>query len=151
MTRASTPRIAIETRIVTGSVNLKGGRIDDVSLSRYHETAMDHSSLAIVLLSPAGSPQPYFSEFGWRSVDATAKMPGPDTVWSQDGEGTLATGHPITLRYDNGDGLEFRCTISVDDRYLFTLRGGEPRRGGSVAPPLCADFAPWHAADARAA
>jgi YidC/Oxa1 family membrane protein insertase len=129
---ASTPRIAIETPIVTGSVNLKGGRIDDVSLSRYHETAMDRSSLAIVLLSPAGSPQPYYAEFGWISVGATAKMPGPDTVWSQDGEGTLTAGHPVTLRYDNGDGLEFRRTISVDDRYLFTLRDEVANHGAAA-------------------
>jgi YidC/Oxa1 family membrane protein insertase len=127
---ASTPRIAIETPIVTGSVNLKGGRIDDVSLS--HKTAMDRSSLAIVLLSPAGSPQPYYAEFGWVSVGATAKMPGPDTVWSQDGEGALAAGHPVTLRYDNGDGLEFRRTISVDDRYLFTLRDEVANHGAAA-------------------
>ena len=27
----------------------------------------------------------------------------------------------MTLVHDNGEGLEFRRTISVDDRYLFTI------------------------------
>ena len=32
-------------------------------------------------------------------------------------------GHPVTLAYDNGDGLTFRRTIAVDDKYLFTIQG----------------------------
>ena len=30
--------------------------------------------------------------------------------------------HPVTLTYDNGEGLEFRRTIAVDDKYLFTIK-----------------------------
>jgi len=118
---ASAARIPIDTPRVTGSINLKGGRIDDVSLAQFRET-VDPASPAIVLLSPSGSPQPFYAEFGWVPVGAAAKMPGPDTVWSQAGTGSLAPGHPVTLRYDNGEGLEFRRTISVDDKYLFTVK-----------------------------
>ena len=28
----------------------------------------------------------------------------------------------MTLKYDNGDGLTFRRTIAIDDRYLFTIK-----------------------------
>jgi YidC/Oxa1 family membrane protein insertase len=114
-------RVPIETPRVTGSINLKGGRIDDVSLAQFHET-VDPSSPAIELLSPSGSPNPFYAEFGWVPVGAAAKMPGPDTAWNQVGKGSLSPGHPVTLRYDNGEGLEFRRTISVDDKYLFTVR-----------------------------
>ena len=31
-------------------------------------------------------------------------------------------GHPVTLTYDNGEGLEFRRTIAIDDKYLFTIK-----------------------------
>ncbi len=62
----STERIAIDTPRIKGSIALKGGRIDDVSLAQYHET-VDPSSPAIVLLSPSGSPQPFYAEFGWIS------------------------------------------------------------------------------------
>jgi YidC/Oxa1 family membrane protein insertase len=118
---AAAARVKIETPRVTGSINLKGGRIDDVSLAQFHET-VDPASPAIELLSPSGSPNPFYAEFGWVPVGAAAKMPGPDTVWSQVGTGSLSPGRPVTLRYDNGEGLEFRRTISVDDKYLFTVR-----------------------------
>ena len=45
----------------------------------------------------------------------------PNTVWTQQGSGTLGVGRPVTLTYDNGEGLEFRRTIAVDDKYLFTV------------------------------
>src|SRR5215467_4196841 len=118
----STARIPIETPRIKGSITLKGGRIDDVSLAQYHET-VDPSSPAIVLLSPSGSPHPFYAEFGWYApAGANAKVPGPDTLWSQVGAGSLRPGQPVTLNYDNGEGLVFRRTLSVDDKYLFTLK-----------------------------
>src|SRR5581483_4058188 len=50
---ALSPRIAIETPSLHGSVALKGGRIDDLALVRYRET-VDPTSPAIFLLSPSG-------------------------------------------------------------------------------------------------
>jgi YidC/Oxa1 family membrane protein insertase len=118
----SSTRIPIETPRIGGSISLKGGRIDDVSLTQYHET-VNPESPAIVLLSPSGSPHPFYAEFGWYVPSgADTKVPGPDTVWSQVGAGSLAPGRPVTLRYDNGQGQEFRRTITVDDKYLFTLK-----------------------------
>ena len=118
----STARVPIETPRIKGSIALKGGRIDDVSLAQYHET-VDPSSPAIVLLSPSGSLNPFYAEFGWSApAGTTAKIPGPETLWSRVGTGSLGPGRPVTLSYDNGEGLTFRRTISVDDKYLFTLK-----------------------------
>jgi YidC/Oxa1 family membrane protein insertase len=119
---AASPRIELDTPRLAGSVSLKGGRLDDLSLVKYRET-VDPNSPAIVLLAPSGSPQPFYSEFGWvAGAGTTVKMPGPDTIWRQEGSGALTIDHPVTLAYDNGDGLEFRRTIAVDDKYLFTIR-----------------------------
>jgi YidC/Oxa1 family membrane protein insertase len=119
---AASPRIQLDTPRLGGSVSLKGGRLDDLSLVKYRET-VDPNSPAIVLLAPSGSPQPFYSEFGWvAGAGTTVKMPGPDTIWRQEGSGTLTIDHPVTLAYDNGEGLEFRRTVAVDDRYLFTIR-----------------------------
>jgi YidC/Oxa1 family membrane protein insertase len=119
---AASPRIQLDTPRLAGSVSLKGGRLDDLSLVKYRET-VDPNSPAIVLLAPSGSPQPFYSEFGWvAGAGTTVKMPGPDTIWRQEGSGALTIDHPVTLAYDNGDGLEFRRTIAVDDKYLFTIR-----------------------------
>ncbi|MBO0751796.1 MAG: membrane protein insertase YidC [Bradyrhizobiaceae bacterium] len=131
---AAAPRVPIQTPSITGSISLKGGRVDDVSLAQYHET-VDPTSPAIVLMSPSGSPQPYYAEFGWKPIGGAVKAPGPDTVWTQVGSGSLTPDRPVTLRYDNGEGLEFRRTISIDDKYLFTVRD-EVANSGSAAVTL---------------
>jgi len=119
---ASTERVPIDTPRIKGSISLKGGRIDDVSLAQYRET-VDPSSPAIVLLSPSESPYPFYGEFGWISPSSNAvKVPGSETIWQRQGSGALGVGRPITLSYDNGEGLVFRRTISVDDKYLFTVK-----------------------------
>jgi YidC/Oxa1 family membrane protein insertase len=127
------PRITIDTPRLKGSIALKGGRIDDLALVQYRET-VDPKSPAIILLSPSGSPQPFYAEFGWvAAAGASAKVANGDTVWRQQGSGSLGVGRPITLVYDNGEGLEFRRTIAVDDKYLFTL---EDRVANKSAAPV---------------
>ena len=124
-------RIAVETDSIKGSINLKGARIDDVSLSKFHET-VNPSSPPIVLLSPSGSPDPFYAEFGWTGgTDTSLKLPTSDTVWKQEGSGALTVSHPVTLVYDNGQGLQFRRTISVDDKYLFTIKDEVVNKGAN--------------------
>ena len=119
---AASPRVRIETPSLAGSIALKGARIDDLSLIKYRET-VEPNSPAIVLLAPSGSPHPFYAEFGWSPPSGvTVKLPGPDTLWRQQGSGALSVGRPVTLVWDNGEGLEFRRTITVDDKYLFTLK-----------------------------
>src|SRR5215210_5745795 len=118
---AASPRIRIETPRLNGSISLKGGRIDDLALSQYREK-VDPKSPPIVLLSPSGSPHPFYSEFGWVGASgANLNLPGPETVWRQEGSGTLGIGRAVTLLADNGAGLEFRRIIAVDDKYLFNV------------------------------
>jgi YidC/Oxa1 family membrane protein insertase len=113
---AASPRIRIETPRLNGSISLKGGRIDDLALVQYREK-VDPKSPPIVLLSPSGSPHPFYSEFGWVGAAATnLNLPGPETVWRQEGSGALGIGRPVTLLADNGAGLEFRRIIAVDDK-----------------------------------
>jgi len=128
---AGSPRIAIATPRLRGSVDLKGGRIDDLSLEQYRET-VDPESPAIVLLSPSGAPNAFYAEFGWVPASgASPALPGPDTLWKQDGSGTLSVDHPVTLSYDNGQGLVFHRTIAVDERYLFTIKDEVQNKGTS--------------------
>src|SRR2546430_6126093 len=119
---ASTPRVKIDTPRVTGSISLKGARIDDLSLMQFRET-VDPSSPPIVLYSPSGTANPYYAEFGWvPAAGSTIKLPDRDTLWQQEGTGSLTPSSPLTLKYDNGDGLTFRRTIAIDDRYLFSIK-----------------------------
>jgi YidC/Oxa1 family membrane protein insertase len=119
---AASPRVQIESPRLSGSLSLKGARIDDLSLVQFRET-VDPKSPPIVLYSPSGSAEPYYAEFGWvAGSGSSAKMPDQNTMWQQEGSGSLTPTHPVTLKYDNGDGLTFRRTISIDDRYLFTIK-----------------------------
>jgi YidC/Oxa1 family membrane protein insertase len=138
-TLAASPRVRIETPSLSGSIALKGGRIDDLSLVKYRET-VDPNSPPIVLLAPSGSPHPFYAEFGWSAPSGTSvKLPGPDTAWQQEGSGALSVGRPVTLVYDNGEGLQFRRTIAVDENYLFTLKDEVINKG--AAPVTLYPFA----------
>lgn len=117
----ATPRHPIETPSLRGSINLKSGRIDDLVLVKYRQTA-DPKSPNVVLLSPTNSPHPYFAEYGWVAQGQPApKLPDRDTLWSAEGSAPLTPTSPVTLIWDNGEGLLFRRTISVDDDYMFKI------------------------------
>jgi YidC/Oxa1 family membrane protein insertase len=129
---AASPRVRIDTPRLAGSLALMGGRIDDLALVQYRET-VDPSSPPIVLLAPSGSPHPFYAEFGWTGAAGTSvKLPGPDTLWRQEGTGALSVGHPVTLAYDNGEGLVFHRTVSVDDKYLFTVKDSVENSGAAA-------------------
>jgi YidC/Oxa1 family membrane protein insertase len=117
---AASPRVAIDTPSVTGSINLKGARLDDLHLDGFRET-VDPKSPTIVLLSPSGAPNGYFAEFGWVAPAGVA-APGPDTLWTAPAGAKLTETTPVTLTWDNGAGLTFKRTVSVDPRFMFTVK-----------------------------
>src|SRR5687767_1038263 len=117
---ATSPRLPIQTPSISGSIALKGGRIDDVALVKYRETVNPRSP-PIYLLSPTGTGDPFYAEFGWVG-DGNIKVPDANTTWTQQGAGALTADKPVTLTWDNGEGLTFRRTISVDANYLFTIK-----------------------------
>jgi YidC/Oxa1 family membrane protein insertase len=128
---AASPRIPVETPLIKGSIALKGARIDDLSLMQYRET-VDPKSAPIVLLSPSNTEHPFYAEFGFvRGAGVTAKVPDSETVWRQEGSGGLAPGKPVTLVWSNDEGLEFRRTLSVDDKYLVTGRDEVTNKGSA--------------------
>jgi len=114
-------RVQIDTALLAGSISLTGARIDDLQLHTYHET-VDPTSPEIVLFSPANSISPYFAEFGWTAPAAAGlKLPGRDTVWSAPAGASLAANGSVTLTHDNGEGLVFNRTFTVDENYMFTM------------------------------
>ena len=118
----ATKRVDIDTPSLKGSIALKGARIDDLVLKKYRETVKKDSK-NIVLLSPSGSEKPYYAEYGWvASQGAKLELPNAETVWTLAGGSKLTDKSPITLQYDNGQGLVFKREISVDDNYMFTVR-----------------------------
>ena len=112
-------RVTIETPVVSGSIALRGGRIDDLKLTKYRQS-VEKDSPPVVLLSPLGATNPYFAEFGWVSASGALALPDADTVWTAD-RTVLSPGNPVTLAWDNGQGLRFERKISLDDDYFFRV------------------------------
>ena len=116
---ARSPRVAIDTPRVVGSVALKGGRIDDLSLKDYRETVQPDSPI-IVLLSPSGAPDPFYAEFGWvPGAGVNVAVPNAETVWTAPEGAKLTPDAPLVLSWDNGAGLTFRRTLTIDANYMF--------------------------------
>jgi YidC/Oxa1 family membrane protein insertase len=123
----STGRVAVLTPKLQGSVNLKGGRLDDLTLLGYHETT-DQNSEEITLLNPNNTADSYFVDFGW---EGEGKLPDMNTVWkvssatgsdaSKKGSAQLTPSQSVTIYWDNGAGLRFERTFSVDEDYLFSI------------------------------
>lgn len=126
------PRLLIDSgengRLI-GSVALVGGRIDDLTLTDYRES-IDPESAQIGLLAPPNSAKPYFAEFGWAADDreAAGPIPGPQTEW-QTLDSRLSFESPITLTWDNGEGLLFTRKIAIDRNFMFTVTQSVANRG----------------------
>jgi YidC/Oxa1 family membrane protein insertase len=117
---ARSPRVEIDTPSIRGSVALRGARIDDVVLKHYRET-VEPTSPNIVFLSPSGSPDPFYAEVGWVAATNDVAVPDGDTEWTAPPGARLTPDEPLTLTWENGDGLVFHRTIEVDADYMFTV------------------------------
>jgi YidC/Oxa1 family membrane protein insertase len=131
---AKSERLEIETPKLKGSISLNGARIDDLVMTRYRVTA-DPSSPAVTLFSPSGSANAFYAEHGWVADGAsTPKLPTAASKWSVVAGSKLTPETPVTLKWDNGEGLIFRRTISVDESYMFTLlQEVENKTGAAVS------------------
>lgn len=116
---AGDQRITVDGARVRGSILLKGARFDDVTLTDYREELSDDSP-NINVFSPRNSEHPYFAEMGWtQDAGSEISLPDSNTVWQSD-HTVLKTGSPVTLHWNNGQGLRFTRTISIDENFLFT-------------------------------
>ena len=134
---AQSKRVPIQTPAITGSINLTGGRIDDIRLNDYHET-VSKKSPTIILLSPSGGPEAYFAGFGWTGPASAGPLPGPTTQWSAPAGAMLTPETPVTLTYDNGKGLVFHRKISIDKKFMLTVADSVTNNGNATV-----DLAPY--------
>ena len=113
----TTPRVQIASPRLVGSINLKGGRIDDLLLKDYRTTLASESP-PVLLLSPQGTEEAYYAEFGW--VGSDTELPTAETVWRADRD-TLALNQPVTLTWQNSGGVTFSLVYSVDANFMFSV------------------------------
>jgi len=116
------PRVEIDTPRLAGSISLIGARLDDIALRDYRDTVQKSSPL-VHILSPSDTAQPSSIQLGWAAADGV-KVPDESTLWTSDssksGGGDLTVAHPVTLTWNNGQGLIYQVDFSVDRNYLFS-------------------------------
>ncbi len=112
------PRLPVNGARLGGSISLKGARIDDLTMLDYKQTIEDGSP-AVTLFSPNGAPEPYFSQFGWVPI-GELKVPDGNSVWVADYP-SLQSSRPLTLTWENGQGVRFIQVIEIDDNFMMTM------------------------------
>ncbi|MEQ1725507.1 MAG: membrane protein insertase YidC [Sphingopyxis sp.] len=126
--RTASPRIAIETPKLRGSINLTGARIDDLVLLGYRQS-VERGAPPVQLFAPSGTTHAYFAGVGWSGAGLNA--PTADTLWSAPAGAKLTPTTPVTLTHDNGVGQVFTITLSVDADYMFTARQSVSNNGAA--------------------
>ena len=115
-------RVPIAAPGLSGSINLVGGVVDDLTTNR-HTAAVEKSSDPQRVFSPAGTPAQQFAQFGWVRPDgqADAALPGPAAHWTVPAGATLTPQSPVTLSWSNGAGQTFTLTYAIDADYLISV------------------------------
>mgnify|MGYP001198921327 FL=1 len=112
-------RVNFKNDNIEGSISLMGGIIDDLILKNYTETLNGEDN--IILLNPKNIPEGYYIDTGWVTNDKNIDLPGPKTIWKVKGNKNLSPSNPITLFWQNDQGIKFEKEISIDEKFLFTI------------------------------
>ncbi|MCC7046144.1 MAG: membrane protein insertase YidC, partial [Alphaproteobacteria bacterium] len=127
-----TRRVKIDSPRLLGSIALTGGLVDDVVLKDYRET-VEPDSPRIVMLSPPGTADAYYAEFGWTAAPGNdaPKLPDSNTIWTADRD-VLTADNPVTLSWDNGAGLKFSRRYAIDANFMLTVTQKVDNAGGAA-------------------
>ncbi|RST64696.1 membrane protein insertase YidC [Candidatus Aquarickettsia rohweri] len=112
-------KIKFKNDMISGSINLVGAKIDNLILLDYKQTVQKNSK-DVVLLSPTGTKNVYYAEFGWISNNKDIELPTNKSIWTSNKK-HLNPNERITLSWKNNQGAEFLITILLDENYMFTI------------------------------
>ena len=113
-------RIQFENESVIGSISLKGAAIDDLTFKNYN-TSLENNE-KVTLLGPRDIENGYFIESGFVTSDKNIEIPNSESIWSVLGNNKLTEQSPVKLSWANSQGITFEKEISIDNKYLFTIK-----------------------------
>ena len=111
--------IKIENENIVGSISLEGGLIDDISFKN-HKQKVDGKK-NIEFLNPSQSENGFYVESGWAGIGNNIKVPTKNSKWEVEGNRTLTNKSPVTIKWDNKEGIIFKKKIELDEKYLFKI------------------------------
>jgi len=112
-------RIKIVNENIIGSISLEGGIIDDISFKN-HKQKVDGKK-NIEFLNPSQSENGFYVESGWAGIGNNIKVPTKNSKWEVEGNRTLTNKSPVTIKWDNKEGIIFKKKIELDEKYLFKI------------------------------
>ena len=113
-------RVKFENQNIIGSISLKGASIDDLTFKNYNVEL--EGSEKITLLGPRNIKEGYLIESGFVTSDKNIDIPTSETIWTLSGNNKLTENSPIKLSWTNNQGITFEKEISLDDKYLFSIK-----------------------------
>jgi len=113
-------RVAFENDNIIGSISLKGAIIDDLTFRQYNTELESNEN--VVLLNPRNIEDGYFIESGFVTSDKNIDIPNSNSVWNLKGNNKLTEQTPIKLSWTNNQGITFEKDISLDNKFLFTVK-----------------------------
>ena len=113
-------RVQFENQSIIGSISLKGAAIDDLTFKNYKVSL--ESDERVTLLGPRNIEEGYLIESGFVTSDKNIDIPNSDTIWSIIGNDKLTDVSPIKLSWNNNQGITFIKEISLDDKFLFSIK-----------------------------
>ncbi len=113
-------RIQFENQSIIGSISLKGAAIDDLTFKEYNVVL--NSDEKVNLLAPRNAKEGYLIESGFITTDKNVEIPNSNSLWSVGGNKKLTAQSPIKLTWANDQGITFEKEISIDDKFLFTVK-----------------------------
>ena len=129
-------RIPVAAPGLSGSINLTGALIDDLTTNR-HAASLDAKDGPARIFSPAGTPAQHYAQVGW--AGSGYELPNPSTVWTAQAGAKLTPETPVTLSWSNATGQTFTIIYKIDRDYMITAETGVTNRG--AAPVTVTPFA----------
>ena len=111
-------RISFNSKRLSGTINLIGATLDDLSLKDYFESINKEKKINI--LNPVSSVSPYFLRIGWASPDKSIKLPNKNSKWKSVKK-NYNENEKIQLEWNNNEGLTFYRTIEFDENFMISV------------------------------
>ncbi len=70
---SNSKRVKIENDSISGSINLQGALIDDISFKKHKQKVNDEKN--IIFLNPSNTENGFYIETGWTSIGNKIKVP----------------------------------------------------------------------------
>jgi YidC/Oxa1 family membrane protein insertase len=121
-------RVPVVAPGLSGSINLTGALLDDLTTNR-HKATLDPKDGQARIFSPAGTPAQHYAQIGWTGQGI--ELPNPASLWSAPAGAKLTPQTPVTLTWANTTGQVFAITYKIDQDYMITAATAVTNHGAA--------------------